>query len=933
MMARAEKPSSGASGAPVGYWVGIVFLFTCLLVSLVLATPALGQGSTPGPRTLPDEPSTLLADGWQLRSSAGLEGGGAAVSRAGYDVAGWTAAKIPTTVLAALVASGEIPDPYTGKNLEAIPAVRFAVPWWYRTEFAVAAPLPAESRLVLHGINYSAEVWLNGELIAGRDQVRGSFRTFELDVTGKLRDGVNALALLVHPPVGGDFTIGFVDWNPPPPDRNMGVWREVELRRTRGVSLDDVFVRSELDLPTLANARLTLGGRVTNHTAGAQQVTLRGKLGDVPFEHKLSLAPREARDVALTPAEVPQLLVRSPRVWWPNNLGEPNLYHLDLEAVAGGAVSDRHGLDFGIRQVADYVDEHGRGYIVNGKKVLVRGGGWVDDLLLADSHQRLEDQIRYVKHLNLNTIRLEGFWGTTHELYDLADRYGIMVWVGWSCQWEWENYLGAPVDETFGGADTEADMELLSTSMRDQVVRFRNHPSVVVWNLASDMLAKPELERRYRAMLSQVDPTRPPLAACSVRTSEVSGPTAVKMNGPYEWVPPNYWYVDTKNGGAFGFNTETGPGAQPPPIGSIMRMLPKEHWWPIDDMWSYHCGRGEFKDLGFYTKALEGRYGKATGLGDFAKKAQVANYEAMRAMFESFSLRRPAAKGVVQWMLNSAWPDMFWQLYDWYLVPNGAYFATRNANKPLHVAYDYGERKVVAVNDTGAALTGATAQVRVYDAASRMLFEASKPVAVPAGERRDVVTLDPFAQLEKRRQASASGAPAAPPVYFLDTRILGADGAVLARNFYWLAAQDDVLDYEKHQWFVTPVSRYADLSPVSSLPEAVVDVSHRFERTDDGEMVIVSLENKSDKIAFFVELSLVGGKSGVLAAPIYWDDNYVSLLPGERREIRGTIPRHALAGEHPQLRWQGMNLPSTAERRASVGGSPSSTQSSIEGGH
>ncbi|HXT50544.1 MAG TPA: exo-beta-D-glucosaminidase, partial [Thermoanaerobaculia bacterium] len=415
--------------------VGVRLGFGALLL---LFAPA-GVRAEPVP--LPDAPTATLAAGWHLRSSEGLAASGAEISRAGFDVTGWTPTTVPSTVLAALVRNGEVPDPYAGRNLEAIPTARFQQPWWYRTELALATPLPAEARLVFHGVNYSAEVWLNGERIAGRDTVRGAFRTFELAVGGRLRAGTNALAVQVFPPQPGDFTIGFVDWNPRVPDASMGLWREVELRRTGGVSLDDVFVRSDLDLPTRTSAKqkstgasaksegtvaaalLTVGARLRNHTATVRTATLHGRIGEIAFAREVTLAPGEDRELLLTPAEVPQLLVRSPRLWWPNNLGEPHLYHLALEAHVGGALSDRADVDFGIREVADTVDADGRGYLINGRPVLVRGGGWVDDLLLADDDQRLEDQIRYVRHMNLNAIRLEGFWGSTQKLYDLADRY------------------------------------------------------------------------------------------------------------------------------------------------------------------------------------------------------------------------------------------------------------------------------------------------------------------------------------------------------------------------------------------------------------------------------------------------------------------------------------------------------------------------------
>jgi exo-1,4-beta-D-glucosaminidase len=809
---------------------------------------------------------------------------------------------VPSTVLAALVRDGRVEDPYFGRNLAAIPTEQFGVPWWYRTEFDLPA-VPADGRLVFDGINYSAEVWLNGERLAARDDLRGAFRVFELDATAHLRAGPNALAVEVFPPQPGDPTVGFVDWNPPPPDRSLGLWREVKLRSTAGVSLEEVFVRGEVDPEDLGEGRVTIAARLTNRTDRPVSAVVQGRIGPgdaIEVHRAIELAAGEAREIVLGPDELPQLAIAAPRLWWPNNLGEPNLYHLELEALVDDRVSDRHALDFGIRHVADYLNAEGhRGYAINGKPVLVRGGGWVDDLLLADDDRRLEDQIRYVRHLNLNTIRLEGFWGSTHRLFELADRYGIMVWVGWSCQWEWENYLGQPVDETFGGIDTPEEMDLVARSLEDQVVRLRNHPSVVVWNLASDMLPHPDLERRYVADFARLDPTRPTLAACSTRTSEVSGPTAVKMDGPYEWVPPNYWFDERAPGGAFGFNTETGPGAQPPPAPSIRRMLPRESWWPIDELWDFHSGRGEFDTLDRYVAALDARYGPSRDLDEFALKAQVANYEAMRAMFEGFSLRRPVATGVIQWMLNSAWPDMFWQLYDWYLVPTGAFYGARNAARPVHIAYDPGRRQVVVVNDTAAPLAGVTARVRVFDTASRVLFEEARPAELPAESRRDVVALPAL--------------PGAVAVHFVDARLEGADGELMDANLYWLPATPDVLDWEGGEWFYTPVREYADLTALSRLPPANVEVEHRFtEDAGGGGAVEVTLANPGPELAFFIELAVVGKESGRLAAPIFWEDNYVSLAPGETRRIRGTFPAHALAGEPPAFQVQGMNLGGTS---------------------
>jgi exo-1,4-beta-D-glucosaminidase len=293
----------------------------------------------------------------------------------------------------------------------------------------------------------------------------------------------------------------------------------VTLRLARGVTLDDVFVRTDVDLDTLDRARLTLQMTLRNHTEETVEAVVLGVIAPgIELEHTSTLQAGETRDIELTPDDYPQLVVDQPRLWWPRGLGEPNLYRLHLVASVDRRVSDVHDVDFGIRHVADYVTEEGyRGYAVNGRRVLIRGGGWVDDLMLADDRRKIEDQIRYVQHMNLNTIRLEGFWGSSHDLYDLADRHGILVMVGWSCQWEWEEYLGGPVDE-FGGIDTPEEMALISRSLTDQVRWLRNHPSVLVWVLASDMLPRPELERQYRRELAVADPT-PMGPAARIRAS------------------------------------------------------------------------------------------------------------------------------------------------------------------------------------------------------------------------------------------------------------------------------------------------------------------------------------------------------------------------------------------------------------------------------
>ena len=621
--------------------MGIQGLQRLLLIVLVaLATLALGCGrapSDPGASSdvqIPDSATyhVLLEKDWTLRAAADVDADGATVSSTDFSTDGWYSTSVPTTVLAALVGNGLYPEPYFADNLEKIDTEPFKGPWWYRTTFELDA-LDEGLALVFDGINYRADVWLNGRRITDDGEIVGSFRQFELDIRESARQGKNVLAVQVHPPQPGDFTLGFVDWNPVPPDRNMGLWRQVWLRRTGPVSMGDVVVTTDLSADH-TEADLTVLATLRNHPDRPVQGRLVGKIDDLHFERAYELAPGQVEEVRFGADTHPTLHLKSPRLWWPHALGEPHLYTLHLTAQVDGSqvdgspsdhtlsddtLSDHKVLRFGVREVSDYLNAQGhRGYRINGKEILIRGGGWVDDLMLADDSARIEAQMEYARHMGLNTIRLEGFWGSSHKLYDTADQYGLLLMPGWSCQWEWQEYLGKEVDEQFGGVQTEQDMDLVTESLADQVRWLRNHPSIFVWVLASDMLPKPDLEKRYVEMMPQLDPTRPMLAACADRKSEVSGPTGVKMNGPYDYVTPNYWYLNRDRGGAFGFNTETGPGPQPPPIESLRRMLPEENLWPIDEMWEYHCGRHEFNTLKRYEKALNARYGESSGVEEFA---------------------------------------------------------------------------------------------------------------------------------------------------------------------------------------------------------------------------------------------------------------------------------------------------------------------------
>ncbi len=797
-------------------------------------------------------------------------------------------AEVPGTVLANLTRDGLYKDIFVDMNLKKVPAKDFKKPWWYVTSFSLNE-LPKNIQLVFRGINYKADIRLNGTLIADSSEAKNAFRQFKYDITGAVRKGDNLLSVKVYPPVAGDFSIGFVDWNPAPPDRNMGLFRPVFLLANGGVEVFEPFVVSKLN-GTLDTAQLTVSVNVKNHLKEEVSGDLVFEFGGRKLKRTVTLKAGETKKVVLGADDFPQLVVDHPRLWWPHTLGTPYLYEAKCTFYNKGNVSDTKNLKFGIRTVSDYFTPDGfRGFKINGKKILVRGGGWVDRLFLDDDYEGILNQMEYVKSMGLNTVRLEGFWGNSSSLYDIADSMGVMIMAGWSCQWEWEDYLGKYCDVNYGGILSEQDIDMMGAAWKDQLVWLRNHPSVIVWLGGSDCKAKPELERKYFDTFTRYDSTRVYLASAK-EWSSLAGPTGVKMRGPYAYEPPVYWFSDTLYGGAFGFNTETGPGAQVPPLESIKRMISPGHLWPVDSVWNFHCGQHEFHTLDRYMNALQKRYGTPASVEDFAKKAQLLNYELMRPMFEAFSANRYKATGVIQWMLNSAWPEMYWQLYDYYLMPNGAFYGAKKASQPYHVVYNYADRRLYAVNDRLDPLNNCTLIVRAYDIHSRKKYEKRLKIDLKANSSEELFRLPDF-----RWNKS---------VCFLDLRLTDSAGTLLDNNFYWLSYKKDVLDYEAEvlPWnFYTPSKQYADFTALNRMPHAETEYSLKTGDRNGKKVFAVTLHNKSNVIAFFVHTALVDSKTGKTVLPVLWSDNYVSLLPHETRTTEALINKKYLKGKQVKL--------------------------------
>ena len=892
-----------------------IFSFSLIVV---LASSLFAQDKAPAHAGMhnPGENKLALHEGWTLQTSAKVEAKGEVISTAQFSPTGWHQVTVPSTVVAALIKDKTLPDPFFGTNLRSYPGVTYpiganfsnipmapespyAVSWWYRKQFTIPASYKGKTIwLKFNGINYRADIWLNGKQIAKSDDVAGAWRTYEFNITSLAKAGAeNTLAVQAFSPTDHDLAITFVDWNPAPPDKNMGLWREVYLTTSGPVALRYPTVVSKLNLPTNDSAQLTVTAQVKNGTDQAVKGVLKGQIESVTFEQDVELGPNQAKDVTFTADKFTQLTFANPRLWWPTQMGKPNLYPLAMQFEVSGAVSDQSKSHFGIREItSDFNSVGGRAFHINGKNILIRGGGYTPDMMLRENSQRMHDEFRYVEDMGLNTVRLEGKL-ETQEFFDTADRDGMLVMAGWCCCDFWERWPRWKPQ----------DFEIAKQSLRDQLYRLRSHPSIVMWLNGSDNAPPPDVEQMYLDIEKELFWPNPVVSSATGKKTSVTGESGVKMSGPYEYVAPSYWQVDTPEGqpgrklcnpggcgGAYGFNTETSMGPAVPPVESIKAMVGKDHMWPIDDVWNFHAGGGEFKTIGVFTDALTNRYGKSDNVEDFAIKSQMQTYEGVRAMYEAYSRNKYQSTGVIQWMLNNAWPSMIWHLYDYYLRPGGGYFGAKRAMETLHPVYGYDDHSIWLVSSQYEDAKGLKLTTKIYNLDMTEKFTHEDSVDAGADSTAKVFTLP-----------DVSGLSA---TYFLQLRLEDSTGKLVGSNFYWLSTKPETIDWAKSTWWMTPTSSYADFSAIAQLPKVKLRVTDHTERKGEEAVTHVTIENPSKSLAFFVRLKVDKGTKGEEILPVVWQDNYISLLPGEKREITASYHASDLGSAKAAVEVSGWNV-------------------------
>jgi exo-1,4-beta-D-glucosaminidase len=883
-------------------------------------------------------PETIqLNANWNLASAKQAGDSGEKISQVTYATKGWYPVRqVPATVLEILQEDGVYPNLYYGENLvKEVPQDLYQQDWWYRVTFKT----PARGKtywLDFPGINYRAEIWLNGKRIADNRQIVGMYAASEMNVTDTIKPGQsNTLAVKVTPeralqdvngvelgdswfdwlngkyigyhsaPGGNGIPISFVS------DRNAGIWKPVTLHVTGLVRISHPSVTTALPLPKTAPANLTVFTVLENGSSHPVRGRLLGQISRpgkpvVQFEQPLTLAPRESREVAFTPEKFPQLAVSNPDLWWPYTMGQPNLYDLSLNFVENGGqeVSDRQSIRFGIRTITQHRDKDeqfldlGKGgnfYLqVNGKDFLARGAVYTPDLLYRYDPEREAAIIRYVKDLGLNMLRWESKISSEH-IVELADEAGIPVMVGWMCCNQWEKW----------GQWSAEDQTVARASLRSQILMLRSHPASFVWANGSDGLPPTPVLLDYRRILSDLHWQNATVDTVSSFAKDSAGNrvwSGIIMEGPYSWRPPSYWfsglYPPTR-----GSSAEQGDNEEIPSYESLKKFIPPDKLWPINETWFFHAGASDGNNsLRNIQRVVEQRYGAAHSAEEFAEKAQLAHYENARAQFEDFAANGWANhKMTIYWMLNNHWPSFFGHIFDYYLKPGGAYFGAKMGLRPLSVVFDYYARdkshaNIRVVNQTLQDRRGLQVRVRVYNLDGTSAFDRRATVDVSAQGVAQAVVLPVPNNVT--------------PVYFVRCELFDASGARIVDNVYWQSVDpDNVGPRANDSAFVLKEVHLADFKPLQAMTKVHLDVKTMIQRSAASSEALIALHNPSKQLAFFVRAEITGGKDGNEILPVTYDNNYVTVFPGETVSIRGRFNNADSAGKTPWIRVEGYNAP------------------------
>jgi len=790
---------------------------------------------------------------WRIQRDSLVTAGGPALSQPGFKDADWLLATVPATVLSSYLNAGAIPDPNYGDNQLMISDSFFHADFWYRTEF-LAPALPRGRRLWLafNGINWKADVFLNGEKIG---RIEGGFMRGRFDITGKIHPGAaNALAVRVEknatpgsvkektfdsPGLNGGAlgannptyhaAIGW-DWIPTVRGRDSGIWSDVTLSSTGPVTIENPFVRNTSLSDVTVEA--TLHNNETTPVTGM----LRGRFGDQPFQVQVTLAPGEEKTVT------EDVRLTNPRLWWPAGYGDPNLYTVYLEFLFGSGISDTKTFQSAIRQFT-YSEEGGALKIwINGKRFIARGGNWgFPESMLRYRAREYDVAVRYHKEMNFTMIRDWVGQIGDDAFYEACDRWGIVVWQDF--------WLANPVD----GPDPD-DNGLFLRNAKDYILRIRSHPSVGLYCGRNEGYPPKPIDEGLRKLIAELHP--------GLHYISSSADDVVSGHGPYRAMPEKFYYQQRATPK---LHSELGmPNIVT--LDSLKLMMPTSAQWPQGAVWGIHDfslngaqGGSSFRDM------IDKSYGGAATAAGWVNLAQFINYTGYRAMFEAQGKNR---MGLLIWMSHPCWPSFVWQTYDYYFDPTAAYFGAKKASEPLHIQWNPATDMVEVVNYSGREARALTAQVEILNLDGSVKWRKTADLDSP--EDSDVTPI------KMEYPAGLSG------VHFIRLKLTRGSDAI-SENFYWRGVEE------------------GNYLALRDLPKVKLEAATRVDRRGGQWVLTTELRNPSPAPVLMVHLKVVRETSGDRILPAIYSDNYIALMPGERRTIRTEVSHADTRGEKPAI--------------------------------
>jgi len=912
--------------------------------------------------------SDLGAGGWQVQSSAVATQTGAQISTPGFNTSTWLPvtnddAGAPGTEIEALAQNGKCPgntalqpvnqstsspnSVYFSNNMQscygfmnkigAVSVNQFSVPWWWRTDFTPNLQAGQVATLIVNGVVGSANVWVNGTEVATSSTVTGSYTRFTFSLTNLIVPGTNSLALEVNPNDPTSlYTLDNVDWTQIPPDNNTGIQFPVQLQIDGALAVGNSHV-NQSDAADLSSAALTVKTDVTNNTPTAQTATVTATITPpnsgtpITVNQNVTVPAGTTQTVPFTPSSFPSLTITSPQVWWPYQLGAQPLYTLGVKVAQGTTQFNTTSETFGIRTVTSYltgsnaIEPSGaRAFKINGVPIVIRGGGFDPNLFLHYSAADTASQIALMKAMGVNAIRLEGHIMPA-DWFQQMDAAGILVNGGFQCCDAWE----------VSGSLTQAQQTILQNSAQAIGTNLRNHPSVFSFQWSDNQPTSTQ-ESVSIAGFTAADfyPQTPLIASAEYKSTPTLGPSGEK-EGPYDWVPPDYWYdtthlgtdtTVTNAGGAWGYDSEESACDTVPTLDSLNRFMSASdlsNLWQNTKFNQYHlnyeprCKTGySFGTLCHFDTALSSRYGRWSSLAQYVEEAQAQDYENTRAQFEAFIAHANntplPSTGTIYWQMNKGWPSLLWNLYNSDGDQAGSYFGAQEANRSVHALYALDDGTVTLDNLTNTSQSGLSVESKVFSLAGAMLDDQTASNITLASQQVKTKVLTPKVPTSNPVQ-----------VYFVEL-LLKRSGTLVDRNVYWLSTQPDVVNWTKTLGQPQgTLSQYANLQALQTLPQSAITAtaSTASQPGPDGadRATTVTITNTSSStVAFLLRADVRRGTASGQELPgdnelqsSIWQGNDITLFPGESQTLTVTWNSADLRGATPVVSVSGWNVPKT----------------------